>query len=44
MKEVNHKKPFDGIDDPLRLDWDNLESLCLPCHRKAEYERKKHAK
>jgi hypothetical protein len=41
MKEVNHKIPFDGIDDPLRLDWGNLESLCLSCHRIREHERKK---
>lgn len=32
MKQVHHIVPFLGIDDPKRLDWDNLESLCIPCH------------
>jgi len=32
--EVDHIKPFDGPDDPLRTDWSNLQSICKPCHRK----------
>ena len=32
-EEVHHIMPFDGLDDPLRLDWDNLRSLCKPCHK-----------
>jgi 5-methylcytosine-specific restriction endonuclease McrA len=30
--EVDHIKPFKDKADPLRLDWDNLQSLCKPCH------------
>lgn len=32
MDEVDHIKPFHGVDDPLRLDPENLQSLCKPCH------------
>lgn len=32
--EVDHIVPFNGIDDPLRLDPANLRPLCTPCHRK----------
>ena len=32
--EVHHIIPFNGLDDPLRLDFSNLESLCVGCHRK----------
>jgi 5-methylcytosine-specific restriction protein A len=31
-QEVDHIKPFDGLDDPLRLDGSNLQSLCKSCH------------
>lgn len=31
-EEVHHKQPFHGKHDPLRLDWENLESLCRACH------------
>lgn len=30
--EVDHIQPFSGKDDPLRLDEDNLQSLCRACH------------
>ena len=30
--DVDHTIPFIGKDDPLRLDIDNLQSLCKPCH------------
>lgn len=30
--EVDHIRPFKGKADPLRLDWDNLQSLCKSCH------------
>lgn len=30
--QVHHIVPFRGLDDPLRLDWDNLESICETCH------------
>jgi 5-methylcytosine-specific restriction enzyme A len=29
---VDHIVPFNGLADPLRLDWANLQSLCKPCH------------
>lgn len=30
--QVHHIKPFRGLNDPLRLAWDNLESACETCH------------
>ena len=30
--QVHHIVSFHGLDDPLRLDWDNLESICEACH------------
>ena len=32
--EVDHIIPFAGIDDPLRLDDDNLQALAKACHSK----------
>lgn len=32
--EVDHIIPFKGIADPLRTDWDNLQSICSACHSK----------
>lgn len=32
VRDVDHIVPFWGIDDPLRLDPDNLQSLCRACH------------
>jgi 5-methylcytosine-specific restriction protein A len=29
---VDHKRPFKGLDDPLRLDPSNLQTLCHRCH------------
>jgi 5-methylcytosine-specific restriction enzyme A len=45
MKEVHHKKPFQEGRTPeeveeLAYDWDNLESLCEPCHEEAHKELK----
>lgn len=40
-REVHHKEAFDGPDDPLRMEWGNLCSVCSSCHRKMEHERKK---
>lgn len=40
-EEVHHRIAFKGIDDPLRLAWDNLMSVCIPCHRASERERQK---
>lgn len=30
--EVDHIRPFQGINDPLRLNSENLQSLCHSCH------------
>ncbi|WP_223295494.1 HNH endonuclease [Granulicella mallensis] len=30
--DVDHIRPFNGKDDTLRLDIDNLQSLCKACH------------
>lgn len=32
MDCVDHIVPHAGYDDPLRLDWNNLQSLRDPCH------------
>jgi 5-methylcytosine-specific restriction protein A len=31
-KQVHHIKAFKSLADPLRLAWDNLMSVCIPCH------------
>lgn len=31
-EEVDHIERFEGKDDPRRLDPENLQSLCKPCH------------
>lgn len=31
-KIVDHRIPFKGKDDPLRLDRNNLQSLCIKCN------------
>jgi 5-methylcytosine-specific restriction protein A len=33
-QHVDHITPFNGKDDPLRLDLDNLQSLCQSCHNR----------
>jgi len=33
-QDVDHIKPFKGKDDPLRLDWDNLQGLCRKHHNR----------
>jgi 5-methylcytosine-specific restriction protein A len=32
VDDVDHIAPFKGLDDPLRLDAKNLQSLCRPHH------------
>jgi 5-methylcytosine-specific restriction enzyme A len=32
--EVHHIRRFIGLDDPLRLDPGNCESICEPCHQR----------
>ena len=41
VDEVHHKTPFSGMDDPLRLDWSNLRSLCKLCHAKYTGQKKR---
>jgi 5-methylcytosine-specific restriction endonuclease McrA len=36
-QEVDHIVPFNGKDDPLRLDPQNLQSLCIPHHREKHF-------
>ena len=31
--DVDHIKPFNGPNDPLRTDWQNLQAVCRACHR-----------
>ena len=38
MRDVDHVIPFHGLDDPLRLDPHNLQSLCGQCHREKTIE------
>jgi 5-methylcytosine-specific restriction enzyme A len=45
VDEVHHIRPFEwGIDDDerdsLAFDYDNLESLCGPCHNVRHFELK----
>jgi len=40
--EVDHIRPFNGIDDPLRTQWSNLQSICRDCHQaKTAAERRR---
>ena len=34
VQEVDHVEEFSGKEDPLRLDPENLRSLCRSCHRR----------
>ena len=34
LQEVDHVREFNGRADPLRLDPNNLRSLCRSCHRR----------
>lgn len=38
--EVDHIKPFRDRFDPLRLDPENLQSLCNPCHERKTHQTK----
>ena len=31
--DVDHIEPFNGRNDPLRTDWQNLQAVCRACHR-----------
>lgn len=39
--EVDHMRPFKGPNDPLRLAWKNLRSLCHSCHVKKTHKDKR---
>ncbi len=30
---TDHIIPFDGVNDPLRTDHNNLQAVCLECHQ-----------
>lgn len=32
--DVDHVIPFDGVSDPKRTEWVNLQSICRDCHNK----------
>ena len=36
--EVDHIIPFNGLNDPLRTQWTNLQSICRQCHNKKTHE------
>ena len=31
--QVHHITPFDGVKDPRRTDWNNLQAVCADCHK-----------
>lgn len=31
-EDVDHIFPFDGVNDPKRTEWQNLQSICRACH------------
>lgn len=39
-EEIDHIVPFRGRDDPKRLDPENLQGLCRPCHHAKTARRK----
>lgn len=41
---VDHIEPLQGRDDPKRLDWNNLQSLCQSCHNIKTNEDMKNGK
>ncbi len=36
--DVDHIVKFQGVNDPLRTDWENLRSICRGCHAKKHQE------
>ena len=30
--DVDHIVPFNGVNDPKRTEWQNLQSICRACH------------
>ena len=39
-EDVDHIIEFQGIDDPLRMDRNNLRAVCRACHNKKTHGRK----
>jgi 5-methylcytosine-specific restriction endonuclease McrA len=38
--DVDHVIPFNGVNDPKRTEWRNLQSICRVCHnRKTRQQR-----
>ena len=33
-QDVDHIVPFNGLRDPLRVEIDNLQAVCRPCHNR----------
>lgn len=42
--EVHHVTSFNGVGDPLRLDWCNLQAVCKRCHQRATGGRRRRAR
>lgn len=37
--DVDHIIPFDGLNDPKRTEWQNLQSICRRCHNGKTHRR-----
>jgi 5-methylcytosine-specific restriction endonuclease McrA len=37
--DVDHIAPFNGVDDPKRTEWQNLQSICRACHNGKTHRR-----
>jgi len=37
--DVDHIVPFNGVDDPKRTEWQNLQSICRACHNGKTHSR-----
>lgn len=37
--DVDHKIPFQSVDDSLRTAWSNLQSVCRKCHNEKTHGR-----
>ena len=41
LHQVDHIVPFTSLEDPHRLDPENLRSLCAPCHAQRHADERK---
>lgn len=37
--DVDHVVPFNGLGDPLRTAWDNLQAACRACHNRKTFSK-----